>query len=271
MWADHEFHKHRVEKSWRCYLCPAHLSSPGLWDDHIKQIHRTILSCEEHQKAVSMAEISKPMPIESQICPMCQKVGMKTRKEFVTHVAKHMESISLAALPRDADSDSGSDFERGSNSIEREDAVRTSRSSSLSLVNERFLTGDYEIEPYSIKCICGFSDYDGNMIFCEKCNTWQHIDCFYYSIAEEVSRDDFNHLCADCKPRLLDRQSATERQRIRREEDKPVKITRFSFDFYNMASGQTAPAVQQQGLGLPGGMTQQVIQEVAMVSRPSHH
>ena len=34
-------------------------------------------------------------------------------------------------------------------------------------------------EPYTIKCICDFSDDDGNTIYCEKCDTWQHIECFY--------------------------------------------------------------------------------------------
>lgn len=127
MWADHEFRKHRSEKSWRCYLCSALLLSPGLWDDHVKEIHGTNLDREEFQKAISIAEINEDLPVESQACPMCLKVGIRTRKEFVTHVAKHMESISLAALPRDTDSDSGSDLERGSISVESEDAVETSR------------------------------------------------------------------------------------------------------------------------------------------------
>ena len=38
-----------------------------------------------------------------------------------------------------------------------------------------------------------------------------------------------------------------------------------------MASGQTAPAVQQQGPALPGGMTQQAMQEIVMVRPPFHH
>jgi hypothetical protein len=47
---------------------------------------------------------------------MCLKGAMKTQKEFVTHVAKHMESIALAALLREADSDTGSESDGGSNS-----------------------------------------------------------------------------------------------------------------------------------------------------------
>lgn len=81
-----------------------------------------------------------------------------------------------------------------------------------------------EEEPYTIKCICDYSDDDGNTIYCETCDTWQHIECFYHGNVEEASRDDFNHFCADCKPRFLDRQNATERQR-RQREDRPIQDT----------------------------------------------
>ncbi|KAF4452788.1 hypothetical protein F53441_4407 [Fusarium austroafricanum] len=68
-----------------------------------------------------------------------------------------------------------------------------------------------EEEPYTIKCICNFSGDDGNTIYCEACDTWQHIDCFYPNNREEAVREDFAHSCAECKPRPLDRQKAIER------------------------------------------------------------
>ncbi|RDA95145.1 hypothetical protein CP533_1825 [Ophiocordyceps camponoti-saundersi (nom. inval.)] len=68
-----------------------------------------------------------------------------------------------------------------------------------------------EEEPYTIKCICNFSDDDGNTIYCETCDTWQHIDCFYPDNREEAIREDFSHSCAECKPRPLNRQKAIER------------------------------------------------------------
>jgi hypothetical protein len=94
------------------------MSSPVLWDDHVKQVHGTNLSREQYQKTILVCEISKEPSAEALPCPLCQKVEMKTRKDFVIHVAKHMESIALAALPRDAESDSGSDVEMGTNSAE---------------------------------------------------------------------------------------------------------------------------------------------------------
>ncbi|CAI4216946.1 unnamed protein product [Parascedosporium putredinis] len=68
-----------------------------------------------------------------------------------------------------------------------------------------------EEEPYTIKCICNFPDDDGNTIFCETCETWQHIDCFYPDNREEALRETFSHYCHQCKPRPLDHKRAIER------------------------------------------------------------
>ncbi|KAK0718140.1 hypothetical protein B0T26DRAFT_601495, partial [Lasiosphaeria miniovina] len=72
-----------------------------------------------------------------------------------------------------------------------------------------------EEEPYTIKCICDFPDDDGNTIYCEKCDTWQHIECYYPDNIEDALREDFSHSCAECQPRSLDRQQAIERQKAR--------------------------------------------------------
>ncbi|KAK0102755.1 hypothetical protein ONS95_006352 [Cadophora gregata] len=84
-------------------------------------------------------------------------------------------------------------------------------------------------EPYTIKCICDYLDDDGYTIYCETCDTWQHIECFYPGQVDEASAEEFDHSCADCKPRplALDRQHATERQRTQRQvkviNDSPEK------------------------------------------------
>ncbi|KAF1945007.1 hypothetical protein EJ02DRAFT_324030, partial [Clathrospora elynae] len=68
-------------------------------------------------------------------------------------------------------------------------------------------------ESSTIKCICGYSDDDGNTVLCEKCDTWQHIVCYYES-AQHVPDV---HECADCLPRPIDAKTASEKQRLRRE------------------------------------------------------
>ena len=71
-----------------------------------------------------------------------------------------------------------------------------------------------EEEEFTIKCICDYQDDDGNTVFCETCDTWQHIDCYYRP--ENVPGKDDNHSCVDCEPRPLDARLATERQRAKR-------------------------------------------------------
>ncbi|PWY73632.1 hypothetical protein BO70DRAFT_297181 [Aspergillus heteromorphus CBS 117.55] len=71
-----------------------------------------------------------------------------------------------------------------------------------------------EEEPYTIKCICSYQDDDGNTVFCEGCETWQHIECYYHGRnVPEV------HNCVECEPRPLDGRRATERQKRLREQN----------------------------------------------------
>ena len=74
-----------------------------------------------------------------------------------------------------------------------------------------------EEEPYTIRCVCGYDDDDGNTVYCENCNTWQHIICYYH--AQEVPEI---HFCVHCETRFsiqIDSRAATERQRRLREQD----------------------------------------------------
>ena len=73
--------------------------------------------------------------------------------------------------------------------------------------------GSAKEEASVIKCICGFSDDDGHSIRCTKCDTWQHIVCYY----ESASSDPKTHDCVDCVPRPVDAKAAAENQRLQRE------------------------------------------------------
>ncbi|KAF2275632.1 uncharacterized protein EI97DRAFT_459100 [Westerdykella ornata] len=71
-----------------------------------------------------------------------------------------------------------------------------------------------EEESSTIKCICGFFEDDGNTVLCEKCDTWQHIVCYY----ESVQHVPEIHECFDCHPRAIDKKRAVEKQLQRREQ-----------------------------------------------------
>ena len=85
-------------------------------------------------------------------------------------------------------------------------------------------------------CICAYADDDGNTIFCERCTTWQHIDCYYPHRAKDASREDFEHVCAECRPRPmeLDRITATARQQRWRMENVNVGKARRIYGLESM-------------------------------------
>lgn len=82
-----------------------------------------------------------------------------------------------------------------------------------------------EPEDYTIKCICGYEEDDGNTVYCETCDTWQHTECYYIDEHGAVPTNEdlkkYDHFCADCQPRPLDKRGAIERQRDRRKELEP--------------------------------------------------
>ena len=68
---------------------------------HKHAIHSMQLSSILHA-----AEVRTEQPFDSQECPLCKIKPGRSRRNFVTHVGRHMESIALAVLPHNPGDDS---------------------------------------------------------------------------------------------------------------------------------------------------------------------
>ena len=117
---------------------------------------------------------------------------------------------------------------------------------------------ELEEDDYTIKCICGFKHDDGNSVFCERCNTWQHTWCYYYD--EENDRvppkDELEailHFCTDCEPRSINVHAAINRQKTRmpdldfdeRKAKKPA----------SRSHKKKAKAIESNGVSMNGWLT----------------
>jgi hypothetical protein len=131
----------------------------GEKEGHLQAAHGIGLEKKALATSQGFYEQRKPHEAASLVCPLCLCVPGKSRRNFVTHVGKHMESVALAALPRENGSDSESDSDIGS-TITTSDVHLTSKQSggtALSLSraagsgNERVIklllaTGQYEAD-----------------------------------------------------------------------------------------------------------------------------
>jgi hypothetical protein len=111
LWEDHEFSRHRVDRTWSCSECIRSFPAPEQWQIHLQQNHDISFNNSQFQIASSVAEKKTSHPIESLQCPLCLCMPGNSRRHFAAHVGKHMEGIALAALPRGDISDSESDSE----------------------------------------------------------------------------------------------------------------------------------------------------------------
>ena len=73
-------------------------------------------------------------------------------------------------------------------------------------------------EPYTIKCICKLTHADTETICCDKCETWQHFECYYTGDFAAASADDFEHECVECHPRFIDTKRIKEQQKLRHDK-----------------------------------------------------
>jgi hypothetical protein len=104
LWEDHEFGQHRVNRYWSCSKCQHKAKTPEDWRKHLELTHGVPLSDDQYLIAVPSAEVRDSVSIELENCPLCLEIPGKSRREFATHVGKHMEVIALAALPREEES-----------------------------------------------------------------------------------------------------------------------------------------------------------------------
>ncbi|QSZ32658.1 hypothetical protein DSL72_002237 [Monilinia vaccinii-corymbosi] len=91
-------------------------------------------------------------------------------------------------------------------------------STAISTNDAQPVTESVDEEPYEIRCICDTNEDDGNTIYCDKCDTWQHIECYYPGSVEDASREDFVHKCVDCNPRELDGRHTIEKPLYRQNK-----------------------------------------------------
>ena len=109
-----------------------------------------------------------------------------------------------------------------------------------------------EEEDYTIKCFCTFQVDDGNTVFCDKCETWQHIECYYYQDFRDGQPPDINqivHSCIDCDPRPYDKKGAIERQKGRfYPEERRVKKA-------PTKAPKRRPKLSESHIGLTNGYT----------------
>ncbi|RDW56663.1 hypothetical protein BP6252_14049 [Coleophoma cylindrospora] len=117
-WAEHLFEHHFSDTSWGCKYCPATYDNPQEFRMHLSNIH-TISSSDERQ--LSERKLSPAMG--SAKCPLCLKPAGKTRREYVSHVSKHMESIALGTLPREFGGETESDSDYCDSVIGQQDAT----------------------------------------------------------------------------------------------------------------------------------------------------
>ena len=101
-WNDHEFSVHRTTKVWICNDCTARFSDKASFRKHAYSSHGNVLMRNQLETLVNFAE--KRVGIaEDNTCPFCYEIAGTQSRNFAMHVARHMEEVALAVLPRDSD------------------------------------------------------------------------------------------------------------------------------------------------------------------------
>jgi hypothetical protein len=119
-WAEHEFKYHLGRTLWPCSKCPMTLNNTDELQGHLYEAHLVAIDQSMLKPTIT--------PIAELSCPLCRESLKDSKRKYISHVAKHMESISLAALPPDPEDVSDDD----SNGTEKAASTSTCRFGRLS-------------------------------------------------------------------------------------------------------------------------------------------
>ena len=229
-WFEHETTCHLSRHTICCPQCDTSYEKENDFLDHCERQHNmTLRNPQLRSSALANATVSYPEKPSSIQCALCNRRGFASLRDYSTHLGRELEEVSLYPLPDLDDSDEENEDDSENESSGREitlDIARTTpsthSSSSFSKDNgKKNAEGqDYPLdsnsqleEEYTIKCICGFTSDDGSTVYCGKCETWQHIQCYYLP-----KRVPDVHYCSDCVPNnKVDAKKAHERQLRLRE------------------------------------------------------
>ncbi|KAI0184988.1 hypothetical protein EV127DRAFT_442655 [Xylaria flabelliformis] len=151
---------------------------------------------------------------ESMECPLCLQSTGVGKTIIAKHLSSHLEEISLGALPSGLEFDTESEDE-GQDAEDYQsntpwkldvDPDSTNMPSDLNTsMSKEAEVQQQEPEPnYDriIKCICNHVEDRGNKIYCDSCETFQHVVCYYPDRMDECRKMGFQHICLDCEDNL---------------------------------------------------------------------
>lgn len=156
---EHEFQVHRILTQWACPLCSETFTSQNIFQNHLSSRHFHDVDSSQIEEVMSASKRLIPGDVTSQACPFCLTVPANTQRGFASHVGKHQQEISLAALPNieDTDEDGSSDDdedgdddhsdpdsdqdERGSKSVDGDEGSLHSDGSEKTITDEKIDTG----------------------------------------------------------------------------------------------------------------------------------
>lgn len=140
-------------------------------------------------------------------CPLCSETTEKGKIALTTHLARHLEEISLSALPAYPDEDDDEAFETDSDVTSEASGAKAAEDEEPNLGN----TGDERFG--RIRCLCRAKDSRpmvvdfaadadasrGELLQCDKCKCWQHRSCVGLQTYSMVPLPD-KYDCEKCRP-----------------------------------------------------------------------
>jgi hypothetical protein len=96
---NHEFQTHRVKEQWSCNLCEETFDCQPLLHDHFELRHENQLVAFQAEDVVSTSRRVVIRDAAQEQCPFCLTCPSQTQKGYASHVGRHLQEISLAALP----------------------------------------------------------------------------------------------------------------------------------------------------------------------------